>query len=84
MQHESALEPAGPVGHYLRLQRELIEACASTPRQVGLAERLSAEIAALRQLVTRIKADEQSSDSTLPGLEWPSGRLVALPRRTQP
>ena len=68
----------------LVVQRELVEACVSTPRQVGLAERLSAEIAALRKLLTRIRADEQSSDSTLPGLEWPSGRLAAAIPPEQP
>jgi len=75
------MEPDGPVGHYLRLQRELIEACASTPRQVGLAERLTSEIAAVRDLLTRFRADEQSGDSTLPGLEWPSGGAAALPAK---
>ena len=57
------------LGRYQRLQRELVEAYTSRACQGGLIERLTDELATLRRFVQREHSfDEQSSNTTLPGL----------------
>lgn len=56
-------------GIYLRLQRELMEAYVAASCDHGRIERLTDELAIARRKVQRETAvDEQSSDSTLPGV----------------
>ncbi len=57
------------MGRYTRLQQELIDAYTSRSCQPGLIERLTDQIAELRQsLKSRAPADEQSSGESVPGM----------------
>jgi hypothetical protein len=62
------MDPTKNQGRYQRLQRELAEAYAADVCHNGLIERLTEELAAMRRACPRQDADEQSSDSTVPGV----------------
>lgn len=57
------------IGRYMRLQQELIDAYTSAACQPGLIERLTDQLAEIRQsLKGRGGGDEQSSGESVPGM----------------
>ncbi|MEO7057797.1 MAG: hypothetical protein ABI143_13410 [Caldimonas sp.] len=57
------------IGRYMRLQYELIDAYTAHSCQPGLIERLTDQLAEVRQsLKSHSPADEQSSDQSVPGM----------------
>ena len=62
------MERKQEIGRYMRLQQELIDAYTAPSCQPGLIERLTDQLASIRQSVKRYgPGDEQSSES-MPGM----------------
>lgn len=63
------MERKQEIGRYMRLQQELIDAYTAPSCQPGLIERLTDQLAAIRQSLKRLGgSDEQSSDESVPGM----------------
>lgn len=63
------MERKQEIGRYMRLQQELIDAYTAPSCQPGLIERLTDQLAAIRQSLKRFGvADEQASDESVPGM----------------
>jgi hypothetical protein len=64
-----AMERAQLMGLYFRLQHDLLEAYTDPISSSGRIERLTDELAVVRRMAkTEPLGDEQSGDSTVPGI----------------
>lgn len=55
------------LGRFTRLRADLIAAYAATTCQIGLIERLTAELAETKRLLGHVDGDEQGGAEHLPG-----------------